>query len=336
MKKITYLFLLLVIYSCSNENTDTAVKTNTNPQQLKVDVDTLPPPLDTLLFNKLALNCFYELGKSTGGEFYYKSAAESVHNTIIEVLKDHGANGADIVFLIDKTGSMQNDIDSVRINLNLIVDQIERLKNVRLGVAAYGDKNVDGKDWFGSSPISANYQLTRNFVNKLVVSDGGDYPESVYDGIEKLISETKWRSESKKIILVIGDAPSLEGDLSDNSREDILKLCLKNGIKANLFPILVTPYSAQSFVNDSRYFDKIISRISPNPGSDFFNVLLTKKDDYVVTLLDLTGKVVASEAFNNDEFKLKISEDVPNGNYVLRVMKKRDMTYNAERVIVQH
>ena len=111
---------------------------------------------------------------------------------------------------------MQNDIDSVRINLNLIIDQIERLKNIRLGVAAYGDKNVDGKNWFSTSQISYNYNISREFINKLQVSDGGDYPESVYDGISELIKKTSFRKESKKIILVIGDAPSLEDSLSSS------------------------------------------------------------------------------------------------------------------------
>ena len=296
----------------------------------------MPPPLDTLLFNKLALDCFFDLGKATGGEFYYKSAAESVHNTIINVIEDHGENGSDIIFLIDKTGSMQNDIDDVRKNLNSIIDQIEQLKDIRLGVAAYGDKNVDGVDWYNSSSISENYQPTRGFINKLTVSDGGDYPESVYDGLARLIKDADWRKDSKKMIIVIGDAPSLEGSLTDNSRQQVIDLCNKNGIKANIFPVLVTPYKAQSFVDLSADYVKMIVQIYPNPASDFIYIKMDKKDNYTVALMDLTGRVFHSETFSGPELKMDISEDVPNGSYVLRVMKKSDMSFNAQNVVIKH
>lgn len=336
MKTIFFGLICLALFSCSNENTDTSVDKNTNPVKLHTDIDTLPPPLDTLMFNKLALDCFYDLGKETDGEFYYKSAIESVHNTIINVIEDHAKNGSDIVFLIDKTGSMQNDIDSVRINLNVIIDQIEKFKGIRLGVAAYGDKNVDGASWYGSSEISWNYQSTRSFINKLQVSDGGDYPESVYDGLAKLITETDWRKDAKKMILVIGDAPSLEGKLTENSRKDIINLCTRNGIKANLFPVLVTPYKAELFVDETKYFDKIIDQVFPNPASDLITIKMTKKSEYHLTLLDLTGRVMLQETFSDQEYKLKLPDDVPNGKYVLRVITNDGSTMNAKNIVIQH
>jgi hypothetical protein len=334
MKKLLSIIPILIVVACSNDNTNTSITKTDEPVQLKVQIDTVPPPLDTLMFDKLALDCFYHLGYSTNGEFYYKSAIESVHNTIIEVLNDHGVDGSDILFLIDKTGSMQNDIDSVRINLNLIIDQLERLKNIRLGVAAYGDKNVDGKAWFNLSPISSNYTISRDFINKLKVSDGGDYPESVYDGIAELINNTSFRKESKKIILVIGDAPSLEDSLASYTRKSIIELCNKNGIKANLFPILVSPYKAETFVEYSKLSEKIIKKIYPNPIKDRVNIALTEEGEYTITIMDLTGKVVVSQKTKDKDVVIEIPEDVKNGNYVLRVLRNNDSEMNAEKIMI--
>ncbi|MFT6500059.1 MAG: hypothetical protein ACJASQ_000166 [Crocinitomicaceae bacterium] len=330
-----FALVFAVINSCTTDNTDLSVDSNENPIQASVIIDTIPPPLDTLMFNKLALDCFYNLGASTGGEFYFKTGAESVHSTIIDVLNDHGENGSDIIFLIDKTGSMSNDIDSVRINLNLIIDQIEKLSSVRLGIATYGDKNVDGGDWWNNTEISEDFNISRRFINGLQVSDGGDTPESVYDGIANVINETDWRENSKKMILVIGDAPSLEDSLSDYSRKDILKLCAKNGIKANLFPILVTPFTPESFVDYSDPLNPIIVKIYPNPASDKINIDFAEENTYTITVLDLDGKVVISKKFTGDRIEIPIPIDVPNGTYILRAMED-NYNMSAERIIIKH
>lgn len=335
MKIILYIISVIFLISCTTENTDTSVVQNDNPIKESIRVDTVPPILDSLLFNKVALDCFYHLGYSTGGDFYYKSAIESIHTTILEVVQNHSENGSDIVLLIDKTGSMQNDIDSVRINLNSIIDQIERLDDIKLAVAVYGDKNVDGENWWSSTKISKGYGLVRNYINTLVVSDGGDYPESVYDGLAKTINETNWRTNSKKMILVIGDAPSLEDSLSDHSRQDILDLCNKKGVKVNLFPVLVTPYSAETFIESSSYSKQLIDKIFPNPATNKITIQFSKDDTYSIVIMDLAGKVVFEDNLTGEEVEIPIKDDIKNGTYVVRVMDDKLENMNAEKIIIQ-
>lgn len=335
MKRLSYLIAIILLTACSNENTDVSVKTNETPVQLHVEVDTIPPMLDTLIFNQVALDCFYHLGQETGGDFYYKTAAESVHKTILEVIRDHGENGSDIVFLIDKTGSMQNDIDSVRINLSAIIQQLKKLKNIRLAAAAYGDKNVDGKNWYHQSKISSDFAPTKQFINDLKVSDGGDYPESVYDGLAELIQNTAWRKDTKKVILVIGDAPSLEGSLSAYNRKEIIDLCAKNGIKANLFPVLVTPYNVEAIIDFAEYSDKFLLGVYPNPASDYLKLKFSKKGRYAIGLVDFSGKMVLMKRATETEVKLDIGDDIPDGNYVLRVIDLDDDQVNAKKVVIK-
>jgi hypothetical protein len=334
MKYLIYILVVIAFAACTSENTDTSVKETENPVKTVIEIDT-PPPLDSLMFNRLALECYYHLGQATGGEFYYKTAPQSVHNVILEVLSDHGVDGSDILFLIDKTGSMQNDIDSVRVNLNKIITQLQRFDNIRLGVAAFGDKNVDGKDWFSISKISENFSDTRNFVNTLSVSDGGDYPESVYDGIAEFIEQTDFRNDAKKLLLVIGDAPSLEDSLSSYNREEIVALCVAKDVKANIFPILVSAYSPKSYIEYTEYADKFLKKVYPNPASDVLNIELSTKNDYTIALMDYSGKVIASESIEGLKTSLQIPLGTPNGKYVLRVIRNEDAELNAEEVVIQ-
>ena len=335
MKKLYYLITIILLTACSTENTDVSVKTNQQPTQLHVAIDTIPPMLDTLLFTQASLDCFYHLGQATDGEFYYKTAAESVHKTILEVIRDHGENGSDIVFLIDKTGSMQNDIDSVRINLNKIIQQLKKLKNIRLGSAAYGDKNVDGKNWYNQSEISSDFEITKQFINSLKVSDGGDYPESVYDGLAELIKNTNWRKKTKKVILVIGDAPSLEDSLSTYDRQEIIDLCNKKGIKANLFPVLVTPYSPEMIFDFASYSDKFLLNIFPNPATNYLKLKFSKKAAYAIALVDYSGKIVFTERTSEAELKIDIPADIPDGTYILRVIRLDDEQVNAKKISIK-
>lgn len=332
VKNLAY-FLMLITLSCTADNTDTA-KANFNPVVLEAIVDTMPPPLDTLMFNKLAIDCFFHLGYGTGGEFYYKTAIKSVHKTIIEVIQDHAENGSDIVFLIDKTGSMQNDIDSVRINLNAIIDQIEKFENIKLAAAAYGDKNVDGIDWWSTTDITSDYQEIRDYINNLKVSNGGDYPESVYDGIAQVILNTNWRTDSKKLILVIGDAPSLEDSLSEHSRQSILDLCAQNNVQANLFPVLVTPFKAESFVDMNAFYPSFLEKVHPNPTSEILNINVKETGDYTLTLISLTGEVAYATEFSGTSFVLSIPENVESGTYILRLFEKNTMSMNSEQIII--
>jgi len=334
MNRLIYFIGILFIVSCSSENTDTSVVQNETPVQAKIRIDTIPPPLDTLMFNKLALDCFFHLGHSTGGEFYFKSGIESVHETIIKILENHTEVGTDLVLLIDKTGSMQNDIDSVRINLNLIIDQLERLDDTQIGVAVYGDKNVDGTNWWSETDLTTNYQIIRDYINSLKVSDGGDYPESVYDGIAKVITESTWRENAKKMILVIGDAPSLEDSLADYSRETLIQLCNREGVEANLFPVLVTPFKAESYVEYSEFAPEIINEIYPNPAKETINVNVNEDHLYLVSILNLNGIVILEEEIKGTELKLNIPSGTASGNYILRVYDKETMQMNAEKIII--
>lgn len=333
MRKLLTFLSVIVLTACTTENTDTSGGNNI-PVVAKVSVDTIPPALDTLMFNKLAIDCFFHLGYSTGGQFYYKTAAESVHNTIVEVIQDHAKDGSDIVFLIDKTGSMQNDIDSVRINLNLIIDQIEKFNNIQLAAAVYGDKNVDGPDWWSSTDLTNDYQEIRDYINGLKVSDGGDYPESVYDGIAQVVQKTTWRSDSKKIVLVIGDAPSLEDTLTEHSRQSILELCNRNDVQTNLFPILVTPFMAEGFIDMTEFYSDFLEDVYPNPASDVININVKETGSYIVTLLTQGGEIAFETEFSGTSYVLNVPDEVENGIYILRVYEKETKSMNAEKVVI--
>lgn len=181
---------------------------------------------------------FNVLGDLSGGEYSEVYSAAQVPETIIEIIQSNAGEKADIVFLIDDTGSMSNDISAVRSALSEIISTLPN--DAYLGAATYGDNTVI-TDWYDWSDLSADFSKAEDFIRNISTSSGGDTPESVYDGIYETVDKMSWRNNSKaRMVIVIGDAPPhREESLTNHSLQDVIDLCLSNSIDTNLFPILI-------------------------------------------------------------------------------------------------
>jgi len=118
----------------------------------------------------------------------------------------------DIVFAIDSTGSMKNNVGALRARVSTIIKQTQQ------GASSYRFALVDYKD---HPDFNANNYLARTDVD--FTSDGptlekgldsltyeggnfGNTNASVYSGVMQAVN-MKWRNGVKKIVVVIGDAP---------------------------------------------------------------------------------------------------------------------------------
>jgi hypothetical protein len=238
--------LMFFLFACSEnkvDETELPEITENEPTVTSVDVslipDSIPPAFDSSAYHMLTVDCFHYLGYKTGGQTYFSNTADSVAHVIRTILVEHAQANSDIMFVIDNTGSMTDDIDNLKTNLNIIIEELKQLQNVRVGVATYGDKNVDGNKWFEYIGLSQDLEKTKQFINGISVTGGGDFPESAYDALVKTVNKTKWDASGKRMILLLGDAPSLEPPLSDHDKNDVVKACRKNNVKANIYPVLI-------------------------------------------------------------------------------------------------
>ncbi len=118
---------------------------------------------------------------------------------------------ADIVFVIDTTGSMSGTINNVRTNINSFVDMLA-LKDVdvRLGIVEYKDIYEDGLD---STKVWKWHETVSDFretMSNLKASGGGDSPETTVDALEAA-RRMDFRSYASKFIIVFTDATTKPG-----------------------------------------------------------------------------------------------------------------------------
>lgn len=131
----------------------------------------------------------------------------------------------DLVFLIDTTGSMGDDINSVKSSATKIVEALDSKDcDYRVSVADYRDYPMypygqPGLDYLYKLdlPFSNDKNTIINSINSLSLGYGADWQESVYSALVNAIKDSNkdlsnqdnygWRKGVTKCIILIGDAP---------------------------------------------------------------------------------------------------------------------------------
>ena len=126
----------------------------------------------------------------------------------------------DIVFVIDSTGSMYDEIRSVKEELTNIIDNVNQgypRPDVKIGVVTYRDYEPQEQDY-----ITRELELTSStsnairFIRNLNANGGGDYEEAVEAGLKEAINDMSWRKSSQKVIILVGDAPARDNPNKEN------------------------------------------------------------------------------------------------------------------------
>ena len=116
-------------------------------------------------------NSFSLLSDLTGGYYTTTPSADSLTDIIIALIDSIATEGADVMFLIDKTGSMMDDIFAVQSGLTSIIAALP--SNCRLGLASYGDLVADSvwvgsiNDWYDFEDLTLNHSNIQALVNNL-------------------------------------------------------------------------------------------------------------------------------------------------------------------------
>lgn len=113
----------------------------------------------------------------------------------------------DIVFVMDTTGSMGEEIQRLKstieiINLNLTGNS----KNeIRFGMVLYRDK----KEEYVTKviPLTNDLENFKKELNKVSAGGGGDYPEDLQSALKDTLKEIDWRKNAVKLTFIITDAP---------------------------------------------------------------------------------------------------------------------------------
>jgi len=189
---------------------------------------------------------------------------------------------ADLVFVVDVSGSMATCIDALRTNIETFVDSLSQgdannaapVKDWRGKVVGYRDiesAEADGLPWIVDNPFVRDAGALKAQLAALQAVGGGDEPESLLDALYKVASmeampkgsqsedPSKWRyrSDAARVVIVFTDASFKEtmgiAEAKGGSLQDVANMIMANRVILSLFAPNFEGYDRLSQIDKSEW-----------------------------------------------------------------------------------
>jgi hypothetical protein len=175
-----------------------------NPYRLHVTQKPLEGPPEGN-YMKDTVDSFRQIVQSGNGTLIWSTGPTDLVENIEQIIDNSTGSSLDIVFCLDTTSSMQDDIDEIRTALSpMLAQKITQFQSFRIGMVLY-------KDYFDEYltrvvPFTREIDQFQRTLNNIHVGGGRDIPDAVYEALYEGAINFPWEAESRSLIL-IGDAP---------------------------------------------------------------------------------------------------------------------------------
>jgi len=157
------------------------------------------------------------------------------------------STGLDIMFVIDTTGSMGDELNYLQTELSSIINALPTHIQPNLGLTFYrdiGDDYVVRAHGFNND--IAGVQRT---LNNETFGGGGDYPEAMDQALHQAI-DANWQQDSHKVLFLIADAPP---------HDDKMRATWGAAEQARDRNIHIVPVAASGVAEDAEYLMRSIA-----------------------------------------------------------------------------
>jgi hypothetical protein len=119
------------------------------------------------------------------------------------------SNDADIAFVVDATGSMKDEIEFLKLELEDVVrSTMEKYNSLTLRASSVFYRDKTDEYLTRMTGFSDDLLKTLNFIKLQRADGGGDYPEAVDKALGMAIDSLHWNKNTRtKILFLILDAP---------------------------------------------------------------------------------------------------------------------------------
>jgi Mg-chelatase subunit ChlD len=218
-------------------------------------------------------------------------AADLAH-TIQKKLSDLQARRrADIMFVLDCTGSMRGELDAIR---DAILDFAQTISGegvrARVGLIEFRDR-FNGEEHrallFAGHPFTDDPAMFRREVSKLKAEGGDDIPESSLDAV-MLALRQPFDETANKVIVLVTDAPPHVPDVETGSVEEVARAVRRANVKQFCLVIKARDSASQVYLKLLEGAQGGLA-FDMGEGNDF----RTRAENFKRTLMSL-GKTIST------------------------------------------
>jgi hypothetical protein len=139
----------------------------------------------------------------------------------------------DLMFVIDTTGSMGDELAYLQAELEDVINRVVRDNGniqIRLSVNFYRDHG----DEYLVRPFPFTTDIQSQIVNLRAqdANGGGDIPEAVDEALQNAIHEHDWREDSIKLMFIVLDAPPHHNATTIPAMPRLMREAAEKGIRA--------------------------------------------------------------------------------------------------------
>lgn len=144
----------------------------------------------------------------------------------------------DIAFVVDATGSMDDEIHYLKTELLDVIEKVKdtlKTADLQLGSVFYRD---NGELYLTrETELSTNIEKTVDFIKANGAGGGGDTPEAVDAALEVALHNLKWRENATtKMLFLILDAPPHQDEATQLKIKQLTREAAEKGVR--LIPIV--------------------------------------------------------------------------------------------------
>ncbi|MFA7626806.1 MAG: vWA domain-containing protein, partial [Candidatus Kapaibacterium sp.] len=163
----------------------------------------------------------------------------------------------EIAFVVDATGSMGDEINYLKMDLQAIMKEIgDTLPGMKFNLGSVFYRDSSDMYLTRSSDLNADLQKTSDFIEEQNAEGGGDYPEAVHRGLDIAINQLNWSENAMtKLIFLVLDAPP-------HDEPEVIEELQAFVVKASQKGIRIIPIACSGINKNTEYFLRSIALLT--------------------------------------------------------------------------
>ena len=175
---------------------------------------------------------------TSAGDNYIQMMTELARNlTDAAILQE-----VDLVFIIDKTGSMEDNVRGIRAYIDLFFEHFTRSgHDAAFGLVTFADARENKPKVRG---VTTDHGKFKNWLYKIKFEGGGDLAESGLDALMAALHKIKFRGNAQRFFVLASDGTFHDADYdgrSEYSQDGVIETLQHNGIRVDVIGLNFLP-----------------------------------------------------------------------------------------------